>query len=75
MMGPILDHMGRDHVARKEHISIMATHKPKLTSFADYFRATGSELKLAAEAGDDAATAEIARRAAKKAAKATPATA
>jgi len=53
----------------------MAARKPKPTPITDPFRATGADLKVAAEAGDGAAIAEVARRAAKRAAKAAPATA
>lgn len=53
----------------------MAARKPKLTPITDLFRATGAELRAAAEAGDEAAIAEVARRAAKKAAKAAEASA
>lgn len=37
---------------------------------ADYFRATGAELRAASEAGDEQATAELARRKAKRGANA-----
>ena len=47
----------------------MAARKKTTPTIADPFRATGSELKAAAEAGDAAAQAEIERRAAKRAAK------
>ena len=46
----------------------MAARKPKTTPITDPFRATGSALRAAAEAGDTAAQAELDRRAAKKAA-------
>lgn len=46
------------------------TTKPKVPTIVDPFRATGADLRLAAEAGNEAAQAELARRAANKAAKA-----
>lgn len=47
----------------------MAARKT-VPTIADPFRATGAELKAAAAAGNEAAVAELARRAANKAAKA-----
>lgn len=46
----------------------MAARTPKTPAIPDYFRATGTDLKAAVAAGDKAAEAEVARRAAKKAA-------
>jgi len=43
---------------------------PKAPAITDPFRATGAELRAAAEAGNEVAVAELARRAANKAAKA-----
>ena len=43
------------------------SRKPKVTPVTDPFRATGAALRAAAEAGDEAAQAELARRAAKRA--------
>lgn len=51
------------------------TRKPKAPVIADPFRATGADLRAAAEAGNEAAIAELARRAANKAAKAGQASA
>lgn len=48
----------------------MAARK-KVPTITDPFRATGADLKAAAAAGNEAASAELARRAANKAAKAT----
>lgn len=45
------------------------TATPKAPVITDLFRATGAELRTAAEAGDESAQAELDRRAAKKAAK------
>lgn len=42
------------------------TRKAKLAPIADYFRATGAQLRAAVEAGDEQAIAEVARRAAKR---------
>lgn len=47
----------------------MAARK-KVPTITDPFRATGADLKAAAEAGNEAAVAELARRAANRAAKA-----
>lgn len=49
----------------------MAARKKALTPITDPFRATGAALRAASEAGDEAATAELARRQANKAAKAS----
>lgn len=48
----------------------MAARKKTVPTIADPFRATGADLRAAAEAGNEAAIAELARRAANKAAKA-----
>lgn len=45
--------------------------KTKPAPITDPFRATGAQLRAAAEAGDEVAIAEVARRAANKAAKAS----
>lgn len=45
--------------------------KPKAPVITDPFRASGADLRAAAEAGNEAAQAELNRRAANKAAKAT----
>lgn len=45
----------------------MAARKTKVQPITDPFRATGAALRAAAEAGDESAQAELARRAAKKA--------
>lgn len=42
--------------------------KPKTPVITDPFRATGADLKAAAAAGNEVAIAEVARRAAKRAA-------
>ncbi len=52
----------------------MAT-KAKTPVIADPFRATGAQLRAAATAGSEVAIAELSRRAANKAAKATEPTA
>jgi hypothetical protein len=52
----------------------MAARTPKAPVITDPFRATGSDLRTAAAAGNDVAIAELARRAANKAAKATTVT-
>jgi hypothetical protein len=49
----------------------MATKAKSTPVIADPFRATGAQLRAAAEAGNESATAELARRAANKAAKAS----
>jgi hypothetical protein len=46
----------------------MAARK-KVPTITDPFRATGADLRAASEAGNEAATAELARRASNKAAK------
>jgi hypothetical protein len=51
-----------------ERSTTMAARKKALTPITDPFRATGSALRAAAEAGDAVAQAELDRRAAKKAA-------
>lgn len=48
-----------------------ARKKASTPTITDPFRATGAALRAAAEAGDAAATAELARRKANKAAKAS----
>lgn len=48
----------------------MAGRKTSTPIIADPFRATGADLRAAAEAGNEAAIAELARRQANKAAKA-----
>lgn len=45
----------------------MARKSTSTPTIADPFRATGADLRAAAEAGNEAAVAELARRAAKKA--------
>lgn len=49
--------------------------KATVPTITDPFRATGADLKAAAAAGNEVAIAEVARRAANRAAKATPAVA
>lgn len=53
----------------------MATKKTAAPTIADPFRATGAVLRAAAEAGNEVAIAELARRAAKRASKAEQASA
>lgn len=48
--------------------------KASVPTITDPFRATGAQLRAAAEAGNEAALAELARRQANKAAKASPVT-
>lgn len=45
----------------------MAARKKALPAITDPFRATGAALRAASEAGDEVATVELARRAAKRA--------
>lgn len=53
----------------------MTARKKTAPTIADPFRATGADLRAAAEAGNEVAIAELARRAANKAAKAGKASA